>query len=320
MNSLRSDNAARPNSNRGVPDLRWINRRLPIADVAKALGLRLGQGGMIHCGHPEKHQNGDKTPSVGVRKSMNRVKCFGCDSPTMSVVDLVCDVLGVSVAEAARWIAEHFDVPQIPRRRHLEPSERRWCDVGHEQPIELLVKSGIWAQLSPQAQRIAPVLFCLATKEDRDTFRVQISNRAIMRYSGAKSFSSVSKAIRQLEEIEWLQCVPGTARAGAELRSTGTYLLTPYSDALQELANATFVQQKQEIEAEREIRKQQRRARREALDAATRCVAMKPTDDTPPSGIKKYNPLYTRRSVGESGATQNEASNETEHASGTSTP
>jgi len=230
----------------------------------------------------------------------------------MSVVDLVCDVLGLRVAEAARWIAERFDVRQIPKRRHLEPNKPlRWCDVGHEQPIELLVKSGIWARLSPQAQRIAPVLFCLATKEDRDTFRVQISNRAIMRYSGAKSFSSVSKAISQLEEIEWLQCVPGTARAGAELRSTSTYLLTPYSDALQELANATFVQQKQEIEAEREIRKQQRRARREAMDAAPRCVATKPTDDTPSFGIKKYNPLYTRRSAGQNGATHTEASNET---------
>jgi len=302
------DDGAPASPPRGIPDLRWINCHLPIADVANALGLRPGQGGMIHCWHPEKHQNGDQTPSVGVRKSMNRAKCFGCDSPTMSVVDLVCDVRGVRVAEAARWIAEHFDVPQIPKRRHLEPNQPpRWYDVGHEQPIELLVKSGIWARLSPQAQRIAPVLFGLATKEDRDTFRVQISNRAIMRYSGVKSFSSVCKAIGQLGEIEWLQCIPGTVRAGTELRSTSTYLLTPYSDALQELANTTFVQQKQEIEAEREIRKQQRRARREALNAATRCVAMKPTD-TPEEGTTEYNPLYKQRSVGQNGDTQIEAS------------
>jgi hypothetical protein len=273
--------------NGGIPDLGWINRSLPIADVAKALDLRFGQGGMVHCWHPEKHQNGDQTPSVGVRKATNRVKCFGCGSPTMSVVDLVRDRLGVDVAEAARWIAGHFDVPQIPKRRHLEPDRPlRWCDVGHEEPIELLVKSGVWAGLSPQAQRVAPVLLCLAAKEDRDTFRIQISDRALMRYSGVKSFSSVGKAKRQLEEIEWLECLPSDGPGGA-MRPVSAYRLTPYSDGLMELANVIAAQNREEIAAERQMRKQQRHARRQALDAATRCVAMKPTDDMPPA--RDYN-------------------------------
>lgn len=297
---------------RGIPDLHWINRSLPITDVAKALELRFGQGGMIHCWHPEKHQNGDQTPSVGIRKATNRVKCFGCGSPMMSVVDLVCDVQGVDVAGAARWIDGHFDVPQIAKRRHLEPNRpRRWCDVGREQPIELLVKSGIWAVLSPQAQRIAPVLLCLAVEDEHQTFRVQISNRGIMRYSGVRSFSSVIKGIRQLEEIEWLQCVPGETRAGTELRSVSTYRLTPYSDGLMELANAMTVQNRLEIAAEREMRKWQRRTRRQALDGATRRVAMKRTDDAHPAGITVYNPLYTERSVGQNSAAQDEASIET---------
>jgi predicted transcriptional regulator len=304
----------------GVPDLRWINRCLPIADVAKALDLRFGEGGMVHCWHPEKHQNGDRTPSVGIRKATNRAKCFGCGSPMMSVVDLVRDCLGVDVAEAARWIDGHFDVPHIPKRRHLEPDRPlRWCDVGHEQPIELLVKSGVWAGLSPQAQRVAPVLLCLAAKEDRDTFRIQISDRALMRYSGVKSFSSVGKAKRQLEEIEWLECLPSDGPGGA-MRPVTTYRLTPYSDGLTELANAMAKQNRQEIAAEREMRKQQRRARRQALNAATRCVAMKPTDGIQPSGITEYKPLYTECSVGQDGAPQNEASKETKRASRTITP
>ena len=298
--------------NRGVPDLRWINRRLSIAEVARTLQLRFGANGMIHCWHPEKHQNGDQTPSVGIRKTTNRVKCFGCGSPTKSVVDLVCDVQGVGVGEAAQWIAGHFDVPQIPKRRHLEPSSSlRWCDVGHEQPIELLVKSGIWAGLSPQAQRVAPVLLCFATKEDRDTFRVQISDRALMRYSGVKSFSSVGKAKRQLEEIEWLECLPSEPRPGGAMRTACTYRLTPYSEGLKELANAMAAQNREEIAAEREIRKQQRRARRSALEAATRFAAMKPTDNIQPSGITEYNALYNECSVGQNGATHGEAANET---------
>jgi hypothetical protein len=296
----------------GIPDLRWVNRRVPIADVAKALGLRFGQGGMIHCWHPEKHKNGDRTPSVGIQKAVNRVKCFGCGTRPMSVVDLVIDVCATEVAGAASWLEQNFEIRSMPKRRHLEPNQPlRWCQVGHEQPIELLVKSGIWPALSPQAQRIAPALLSLATKEERDTFRVRISNRGIMRYSGVRSFSSVSKGIRQLEEIEWLECLPSDALAGSVLRSVSTYRLTPYSDGLMELAQAMAAQSRKEIEAERELRKQQRRARRHALDAATRCVAMKPTDAPSAAGITRYKPLYSQRSVVQDSATQNEAPNVT---------
>jgi hypothetical protein len=222
----------------------------------------------------------------------------------------VCDVLGVEVAQAAQWIAARFEVPYIPKRRHLEPNPpRRLCDVGREQPIELLVKSGIWSSLSAQAQRVAPVLLSFSEPEERETFRVTISNRAIMRYSGVKSFSSVSKGISQLEEIEWLVRVPCPTRSGRVMRSVCSYRLTPYSDALVALANALADQNKREIAAEREMRQDQRRARRQALDAATRCVAMKPTDDTQARGFTEYKPLYTQGSVGQNGTTQNGASN-----------
>lgn len=230
----------------------------------------------------------------------------------MSVVDLVRDARSVSVGEAAGWIAEHFDVPHIPKHRHLESSPSRPCyDVGHEQPIELLVKSGIWALLSPQAQRVAPVLLCFATKEDRDTFRVQISDRALMRYSGAKSFSSVGKAKRQLEEIEWLERLPSAPEPGGVIQSVSAYRLTPYSNGLTELANAVSAQHREEIAAEREIRKQQQRARRSAQNAATRCVAPKSTETTEARGITEYEPLYTQRSVVQNGATAIEAPNAT---------
>jgi len=263
----------------GIPDFRRINRNLPIAEVAKALELRFGQSGMIHCWHPEKHQHGDRTPSVGIQKSVNRVKCFGCETPPMSVIDLVIDAQATDAAGAAAWLERNFEVPRIPKGRHLEPTRPlpRY-DVGHEQPLELLVKSGVWATLRPQAQRIGPVLLHFAEKREHDTFRVQLSNRGIMRYSGIKSFGSVSKGIAQLEEIGWLSILRGDARAGGLIRAANTYILTPYSDAILELANAMAAQNRKEIEIEREMRRLQRLARVEALNAATRCVAMKPTN------------------------------------------
>jgi hypothetical protein len=40
---------------RGVPDLRFINRRIEITEVARALDLKIGDNGNIHCWHPELH-------------------------------------------------------------------------------------------------------------------------------------------------------------------------------------------------------------------------------------------------------------------------
>ena len=293
----------------GIPDLSWINRELPIADVVKALDLRVGEGGKIHCWHPERHKSGDRTASVGIQKPVNRVKCFGCGTRPMSVVDLVMDATGTDAAGAAQWIEKHFEVRRIPKRRHLQDARpKHWCDVGHEQPIELLVKSGIWGALSPQAQRIAPVLNCLATKADGNTFRIQISYRAIMRYSGVKSPNSVAKALKQLAEIEWLKTLP-TESNSKVLRDSGTYILTPYSDGITELANSMAAQMRQEIEAERELRKRQRRARRQAIDAATRCVTIKAKEEPPRDAITKYNPLYATDSVVQNAATHSAASN-----------
>src|ERR1035438_4002448 len=63
----------------GIPDMRFINRQVPIVDVARKLDLLLEGSSMIHCWHPEHHQHGDRTASVGIRASNNTVKCFGCD-------------------------------------------------------------------------------------------------------------------------------------------------------------------------------------------------------------------------------------------------
>ena len=86
----------------GIPDMRFINRELPIVEVARALDLRLDGAGKIHCWHPDRHQHGDRTASVGIRASNNTVKCFGCDSKPMGPIDLAMDVHGLGAADAAR--------------------------------------------------------------------------------------------------------------------------------------------------------------------------------------------------------------------------
>src|SRR6185369_15788329 len=97
-------------------DMRFINRELPIAEIAHALHLRFDGDRKIHCWHPERHKNSDRTASVGIRPGNNTVKCFGCDTRPIGPIDLVMDVLSMSsAANAALWIvAAGFNVPAIP--------------------------------------------------------------------------------------------------------------------------------------------------------------------------------------------------------------
>ena len=269
------DQTVNPDSNSdAVPDLRWCNRNLLIADVAKHLGLQMEGDRMIHCWHPERHKNGDRTASVGIWRSTNKVKCFACATPPIGVIDLVMDVLAIDIPSAAAWLSEHFDVQKLPKGIHigLRPDEHPYR-VGYEQPIDLLVKSGIWAALSPQSQRVIPVLLAFAEKRDTETFAVSLSYRAFLRHAGVKSFSSISKAIAQLEEIGWLSIQQRRNPNG--IRGANLYILTPYCETVRELANAMSAQRRGEINAEREIRAKQKKARAEALNAATRCVALK---------------------------------------------
>ena len=161
---------------------------------------------MIHCWHPERHQHGDRTPSASIRQKNNTIHCFACGAKPMSVVDLVMDARGLTVADAARWLEQRFEVGESSLGRTWPapaPGARTWW--GWSSPIELLVRSSLWARLSVSTQRIVPVLLSFAERAGRDTFQVEISYRGMMRYSGVRSFNAVSGALDQLAEIGWLQ-------------------------------------------------------------------------------------------------------------------
>jgi len=172
----------------GIPDIRFINK-ISVSEVARALGLRIGSNGNIHCWRLELHQNGDRTASVGIRKTNNTVKCFGCDVGPLGVVDLVMAVLHLeNPGEAARWVAERFEVPEIPPGVHIVEPERHIFQFGRESEIGLLVHSGLWAKLSHAARALVPVLLELAARDPgKQTLSVTISYRALMRFSGIRS-------------------------------------------------------------------------------------------------------------------------------------
>ncbi|HEY1754188.1 MAG TPA: hypothetical protein VGG72_02245 [Bryobacteraceae bacterium] len=252
----------------GVPDIRFINRNIPIADVARELGLRFGANGNIHCWQPESHQHGDRTASVGIRRANNTVKCFGCDIGPLGPIDMVMAVRGFNnPGQAARWIAERFVVPELPPGRHLVEPRRRIFQFGFESSIALLVHSGLWAELSPTSRSIVPVFLELGDPvPGTQNLSIQISYRALARYAGVTSHNAIFAALRELQGIHWLCHLPSHPEPGVRpMRATGTYLVTPKSDELLELAHSNTAQMRSEIDIERKLRAEAKQQRRNTL-------------------------------------------------------
>ena len=77
---------------------------------------------------------------------------------------------------------------------------------------------------------------------------------------------ALAKALRELQEIGWLSASAGAREPGSgPVRSVSTYLLTPRSDEILELANANFAQVRNDVEAERTLRAQARAERKRCI-------------------------------------------------------
>ena len=57
---------------------------------------------MYHCPRPNRHSNGDRTPSTKV--SEGKVQCMRCDSEKVDALRIVMDTLDLSPDDAALWI------------------------------------------------------------------------------------------------------------------------------------------------------------------------------------------------------------------------
>lgn len=95
---------------------------LPIEEVLVRLGARskmidvvpkVGDDGELgptqievwHCPRPDRHRNGDATPSARITRG-GKFQCFGmaCDKERVDALRLVMDVQSVSADEAADWL------------------------------------------------------------------------------------------------------------------------------------------------------------------------------------------------------------------------
>ena len=253
---------------RKIPDARWINRKLDIRRVASELGVS-GAGSRFHCWHPENHRNGDADASVGYWGGGNRLRCFVCDRLAIGVIDLVIDFLGVDVANAISWVAQRFEVPQIPARKPRDRPDRRRLD-NLTDPITFLVRSHIFSRLSVPARLLAPVLVSLSEKNGYSaeaSRTIDISYRALMRYSGLKSPNAVRKGIEELKVIGWML---GGSEATGSVRTTGSYVILPFAEPMIDLGHSLAKEEQVLIEHERQQSKRRRQERERIFRDPTR--------------------------------------------------
>jgi hypothetical protein len=114
-------------------------------------------------------------------------------------------VLGLDFRAALQWITSRYQVPAVAKGKHIQYMER-WSEtyrVGASgSALETLIRSGIWAALTPAQRSIVPVLDTFA---DTGTHTVTISYRGMMRYAGVRSQSTVATALKRFRALRFLR-------------------------------------------------------------------------------------------------------------------
>ncbi len=168
--------------------------------VARRLGLELNRQNKARC----FLHAGDKNPSLQVYA--DGWKCFGCGEHGDSV-DLVSKYLGISNAEAVKWMKREFNMQEPPKkqdygqveREHIYPDGQikkvmyRRAD-GSKYGIWFHVEGSTWKKgrgksappLYPSTDHLAEHLFLVEGEKDVDTWR-RLGKSAISLPNGANS-------------------------------------------------------------------------------------------------------------------------------------
>jgi hypothetical protein len=244
-----------------LPDFEYIKARLSVVTIASDLGLEVTSRYKARCWRIANHRNGDADPSIGFQRPKNRWRCFVCDPRSLSNLDLVMMVNGMSVSEAARWIASRHPVPPLAKGKRLEPTRQRWnpqfrIGVSADPIRSAVVRSGLWADLSHAEAKVLGVFL-----EFRDplTGEVEISYRGIQRFAHV-GFASIASAVRRFTGMKLLEVV-GQKHDGL-VREVGKYRLSLDDADFQEQLLRMSSRQQVEIDTAKRVRATARKARK----------------------------------------------------------
>lgn len=168
--------------------------------VARRLGLELNRQNKARC----FLHAGDKNPSLQVYA--DGWKCFGCGEHGDSV-DLVSKYLGISNAEAVKWMKQEFNMQEPPKKQDYGQAEREHIYPGGQIKKAMYrradgskygtwfhVEGSTWKKgrgksappLYPSTDHLAEHLFLVEGEKDVDTWR-RLGKSAVSLPDGANS-------------------------------------------------------------------------------------------------------------------------------------
>jgi hypothetical protein len=144
---------------------------------------------------------------MGIDFRRNKVKCFLCDDRQLSNLDLVAEHEGISLQQAAEWIADRFSVPAAGKSKSASARGHYWRSKTYQKLplwfrpyVEGLVLDPRWSKLPPLPAKIFTILLVLLLVEvlANDKYQVQVSNKDLQELSG-RGKNTVLRAIKLLK-------------------------------------------------------------------------------------------------------------------------
>lgn len=215
-------------------DIDELKASLSITHVAEKLGLRI-QNGKCRCFFPERHANGDRTPSVSFSEDKGLFRCFVCPDVRGDVIKLVELHERCSFREAVQWLREEFR-PWTAEENALEKSKKE--SPNKNSPLSKSFSIGNPPEKVPEKIRQKVILSFLKKLEkvEKTPAAAWLTRRRIfrpvwekmrLRYVG--NYEMVSKSLLTEFGVELLQKI-GLFNARGNLRYYKHRLIFPYLD------------------------------------------------------------------------------------------
>jgi hypothetical protein len=224
-----------------MADMKFINRQVPILEVARELGLVVGSR-KATCPECKKRR---LTFSV----KFNCWRCWNCDAAgkRKTVIDLVMFFLNnVDAFNAAAWISKRWKVSQVQversENRHGLTKQvyrrmRRIPVPERDKPnLQAIVTSPGWRDMALSARVVAMTLLALARMDANNS--VTINRKGLSGLTGITDPNTLAKANREVQAIGLFEIDRGFRTKYAE-RPT-VYRLTWWSQVFQRWLSAGY--------------------------------------------------------------------------------
>ena len=240
-------------------ELKQFKASLSITSVAEALGLHVERG-RFRCFCPQRHANGDRTPSVTISEDRGLFRCWVCDDIRGDVFDLVQQFRSCTFVEALDWLKETYPF-LLPggktgsqdgsqRKRSVQISgavehgsrvqESRGQAPSEEEDLQPLLEEKPSKELVPEDERKKVVLSFLKmlSPVDNTPAAAYLMKRRIFKPVWDKmllrtitDYNALNRQLKETYSLEVLQYV-GLFNDKGNLRYYKHPLIFPYLDPL----------------------------------------------------------------------------------------